>query len=119
MNEREKYRRAVGRLSPDDRARSLERRAVRTARRGQFRKAIVMLRQAANIVERPCTWVRLAHVLRQDGRSGDAADALRRALWLHRHSGRHGRARTVAKLILAVDPECPHAARVIEAPVAA
>ena len=119
MDEREKYRRAVGGLSPDDRARNLERRAVRTARRGQFRKAIVMLRQAANIVEQPRTWVRLAHVLRQDGREGDAADALRRALWLHRHSGRHGRARTVAKLILAVDPECPQAARAMDAPAAA
>ncbi len=111
MNAREKHRRSVVILGPTEHARGLERRALRSVRRGNLRKAIVLLRQAANLSDDACAWVRLGHVLSRDGRTPDALEALRRALWLHRRGGSIGRARTVAQLILALDPTCPYAGR--------
>jgi tetratricopeptide (TPR) repeat protein len=114
MNARVKHRRSIVILDPQERARGLERRALRYARRGDVRKAIVLLRQAANLGDIARVWVRLGYVLSRDGRIPDALEALRRALWLHRRSGCVGRARTVAQLILAIDPSCPFAARAAE-----
>jgi Flp pilus assembly protein TadD len=83
---------------------------MRNARRGNSRKAIVQLREAATLTDQAPAWVGLAHVLTRDGRAFEALGALRRALWLHRQGGHFGRARTVAQLILAIDPTCPIAA---------
>ena len=82
----------------------LRRRAARFARRGEPRKAVLALREAASLDPSGSSYVRLAHALLAIDRRPDALRALKQALYCFRHDDMRGRARTVAKLILALDP---------------
>ena len=73
-------------------------------RRGELRKAVVALRQLASLGGEARHWVALGHVLSKANKHSEAVDAWKQGLWLHKQSGASGRASTVAKLILQVDP---------------
>jgi len=81
------------------------RRAWRHARKGDYRKAVLALRELAAITGQAKNWVRLGDMLLRAQRNEEALDALRQAMWLHRRIGSEGRARTVARMILRVDPK--------------
>jgi hypothetical protein len=103
--------------TPDlsDRASILRRRASRHARRGEYRKAAVAMRQVAALRGDAASWVALGDMLNRASRPGEAVQALKQGLWLHRQAGSEGRARTVARMILAVDPHDAHASRLVQA----
>ena len=84
--------------------RRLRRRALRHASDGNFRKAVKVLRQLAALDGRPAHWVALGDALRRGRREGEAIEALRQGLFLHARQGAVARARTVAQLILDLDP---------------
>lgn len=88
----------------NDRVSVLRRRAARFSRRGEPRKAVLALREAASLDPSGSSYVRLAHALLSIGRRDDALRALRQALYCFRHDAMRGRARTVAKLVLTLDP---------------
>jgi len=83
---------------------SLRHRAARHLRRDEPRKAVLALREAAAMAPRGPSFVRLAHVLQQVGKADEALQALKQALYCFRHDDQRGRARTVARLILKLDP---------------
>jgi hypothetical protein len=83
---------------------ALRRRAARFVRRGEGRKAALALREAAALEPSGALFVRLAHVLQTMGKREEALHALRQALYCFRYDDMRGRARTVARLILALDP---------------
>jgi len=83
---------------------ALRRRAARLLRKGEPRKAVLALREAASLEPTGSAYVRLAHALSACGRRDDALCALKQALYCFRHEELRGRARTVAKLILKLDP---------------
>ena len=82
----------------------LRRRAVRLARRGSYRKAAVALRERVELRGDAPNWVALGDMLRRAGRTGEALRALHQGLYRHRQSGALGRARTVARMIVELDP---------------
>lgn len=88
----------------EDRAPSLERRAMRLLRRGDARKAAITLREAAALNPCGASYTRLGYALMRAGRNEDAVRALKEALYCFRHEDMRGRARTVARMILALDP---------------
>lgn len=79
-------------------------RATRLVRKGEFRKAVLALREAAALEPSGASYVRLAHGLLLIERRDEALHALRQALYCFRHDDQRGRARTVALLILKLDP---------------
>ena len=87
-----------------DPVRVLVRRAARWLRRGEERKAVVVLREAASLDASGASYTRLGYALMRAGKKDDALRALRQALYLFRHDDMRGRARTVARMILALDP---------------
>ena len=87
-----------------DPVRSLRNRAARHLRRDEPRKALLALRQAAALDPHGPSFVRLAHVLQGLGKDAEALSALKQALYCFRHDVERGRARTVARLILRLDP---------------
>ena len=89
----------------------LRRRAARLMRQGEPRKAVLALREAASREPSGSAHVRLAHALLAIGRHDDALGALRQALYCFRHHDMRGRARTVARLVLALDPADMNARR--------
>jgi hypothetical protein len=95
----------------DDRATTLARRARRLACDGDPRKAALAMRELVAMDGAPRHWVRLAHYLRCARRADESLGALRQALYLFRREGAHGRARTVARMVLALDPSDAGAAR--------
>jgi len=110
-------RRTMVRTPPNlsDRASILRRRASRHARRGEFRKAAVAMRQVAALRGDAASWVALGDMLKRASRPDEALQALKQGLWLHRQAGYEGRARTVARMILAVNPHDTHASRLVQA----
>lgn len=84
--------------------RRLRRRAHKHARKGNFRKAVVALRQLAALDGRPAHWVALGDALRRARREREAIRALHQGLFLHSRAGADARARSVAQLILELDP---------------
>lgn len=90
--------------APVDPARSLRNRAARHLRRDEPRKAVLALREAAALHPHGPSFVRLAHVLQLVGKDDEALQALKQALYCFRHADQRGRARTVARLILKLDP---------------
>lgn len=94
-----------------DRTAVLRRRANRHARRGEYRKAALALRQLAALRGDAASWVALGDMLSRARRPEEAVVAFRRGLWLHRQAGATGRARTVARLILSIVPGDAHATR--------
>lgn len=98
---------------PEGRAETLRRRAQRQARRGRHRKAALHLRELAGLTGEAGAWVALGDMLRRAGRPGEALPALRHGMWLHRRAGGTRRARTVALMILQVDPDDAKVARLV------
>lgn len=100
-------------LAPVDDSREavLRRKARRHARKGDMRKAALALREAVALEGTPQAWTRLGGMLRRAGRDSDALHALRQAMFLFRRGGMDGRARSVARLIVELDPQDMKAAR--------
>lgn len=92
------------RVTGVDHHRALRRRAHRHARKGDFRKAAIALRQLAALGGEARHWVALGSVLSQGNKQTEAIEAWKRGLWLYKQSGADRRAATVARLILEVDP---------------
>jgi tetratricopeptide (TPR) repeat protein len=90
-------------LSPHT-SRAMRRRACRLERRGEERKALALLRDAVAREPTGATYCWLADALVRAGRREQALEALRQALYFYRHEDMRGRARTVARWILALDP---------------
>jgi len=82
----------------------LRRRAHKHARKGNFRKAVVALRQLTALDGRPAHWVALGDALRRAQKDREAIRALHQGLYLHHRAGSEARARSVAQLILELDP---------------
>lgn len=82
----------------------LRRRAARLLRKGEPRKAALALREATALDPSGAAYVRLAHALGAAGRRDEALHALKQALYCFRYDDMRGRARTVARLILQLDP---------------
>ena len=82
----------------------IERRAEKFVRKGQFRKAALAFRKLAGNSDEPRHWVALGHLWRRARRNEQALDALRQGMFLHKRRGSSERARTVARMILELDP---------------
>jgi len=89
---------------PSDPLRALNQRAARLLRKGEARKAALALREAASLSPHGPAFVRLAWVLERLGKHEEALQALKQALYCFRHDHQRGRARTVARMILKLDP---------------
>jgi Flp pilus assembly protein TadD len=94
-----------------DPVRTLRHRATRLVRKGEVRKAVLALREAAALDPSGANLVRLSHALLLAERRDEALHALRQALYCFRHDAQRGRARTVASLILKLDPADANARR--------
>lgn len=112
MAKRRRQYRVSGTFPIEERAAVLRRHAVRHAKRGDSHKALVALRQAVALRGEARDWVTLGDALARAGRLDGALDALRQGLYLHRRAGAEGRARTVARMIVALDPLDAKAARI-------
>jgi len=99
----------------EDRRSLLLGRARRFARAGEYRKAAVALRQAAVLAGDAASWVKLGSMLVRARRQGEALQALKHGLWLHRRAGAAGRARTVARLMVELGSPDPDVARLAAA----
>ncbi len=95
----------------DERADILKRRARRHAKKGDYRKAALALRERVALTGDAASWVALGDMLRRARRVPEALTALRQGMYLHRQAGFEGRARTVARMIVALDPWDAKAAR--------
>lgn len=89
---------------PTDRLTTLRRRATRQLKQGEPRKAALTLREALVLAPSGANHVRLGHALKLAGKEREAVLAFKQALFLFRHAEMRPRARTVARLILALDP---------------
>jgi Flp pilus assembly protein TadD len=90
----------------------IERRARKLERKGEFRKAALALRKLAGNSGEPKHWVALGNLWRRARRRDQALDALRQGMFLHKRRGSSERARTVARMILELDPADSGAYRV-------
>lgn len=88
----------------DDEVDILKRRARRFARKGDYRKAALALRERAALIGDAPSFVVLGDMLRRARRVAEALDALKQGMYLHRRCGSQRRARTVARMIVALDP---------------
>ena len=95
----------------DSREDILKRRARRFAMKGDFRKAALALRERAALLGDAPSWVALGDMLRRARRDREALAALKQGMYLHRQAGAVGRVRTVARMIVALDPWDAKAAR--------
>lgn len=93
------------------RCEALRLKGVRFLREGDHRRSAVALRESAAISQRASTYVLLGVALERAGRTEEALEALKQALWLHKQGGHLMRARVVARLVLRSDPHNAHAAR--------
>lgn len=91
-------------ITAEPHQRRLRRRAQKHARKGNFRKAVVALRQLAALDGSPAHWVALGDALRRARKEREAIRALHQGLFLHSRAGFDRRARSVAQLILELDP---------------
>lgn len=101
----------VERQLSNEPAEIIRRRAHKLARKGDFRKAALALRELTAHRNDGATWVMLGSMLRRARREDEALQALREGLWLHRQAGHDLRARSVARLILEIAPLDVKAAR--------
>jgi Flp pilus assembly protein TadD len=83
----------------------LHRRAMRMLRKGDARKAVMTLREASALDPSGASYTRLGHALICAGKRDEAVLALKHALYCFRHDDMRGRARTVARMILQLDPQ--------------
>ncbi len=96
---------------PQEAVALLRRRATRFMRKQEPRKAALALREATALDPSGSSYVRLAHALLAAGKCDDALHAFKQALYCFRYDPMRGRARTVARLILQLDPTDPAARR--------
>lgn len=92
--------------SPAD---QLLRRALRFRRRGEARRALVALREACAYDDRsPRAWTLYGVLCAELGRTTDAEDAFKRAIWLRKHARQHGRVEALRSLMtrLGLDRRC-------------
>lgn len=82
----------------------LKRRALRLAAKGEYRKAALALRERAARVGDAASWVMAGAMLRRARRDDEAIVALRQGLWLHQRAGSDRRARSVARVLVELDP---------------
>ena len=87
-----------------DPALALRKRAARLLHKKEPRKAALALREAVALDPTGAAYVRLAHVLLTLGKRDEALHCLKQALYCFRHDELRGRARTVARMILKLDP---------------
>lgn len=97
-------RRSPSQSQPTDPARNLRNRAGRLLRKDEPRKALLAMREAAAHEPTGPAFVRLAHLLMRLGKNEEAVAALKQALYCFRYDHQRGRARTVARMILRLDP---------------
>jgi len=88
----------------DTRPAMLKRRARRLARRGQYRKAALALRERAALQPEAASFVALGDMYRRASRTADAVAALKQGMYLHQQNGAMQRAQTVARMLVALDP---------------
>ena len=88
----------------DDREQILKRRARRCARKGEYRKAALALREHAALTGAAASFVALGDMLRRARRTAAAIDALKQGAYLHRRRGARRRAQTVERMIVGLDP---------------
>ena len=88
----------------DSREQILIRRARRHARKGDYRKAAIALRERVALRGDAASWVALGDMLRRARRVPEAVKALKQGMFLHRQRGADGRVRTVARMLVALDP---------------
>lgn len=98
---RNKGRRQIVASAPSDEAGSpLVQRARRLRRRGELRKALVVLREACLTDEYDAaTWTLYGALLVTEGRVDDGRQALRHAVWLRRRRGDEARVRSTEALL--------------------
>jgi len=84
---------------------TLMKRARRLARRGEHRKAALALREASALAPSAVAYCRLGAALERAGRPHEAVMAFKEALYILRLEHDRPRERTVATIILALDPE--------------
>jgi hypothetical protein len=83
------------------RAHTLARRAAGLRRRGDLRRAAVVMREACYTEEgSPVLWVRYADLARLSGKRDQAERALKQALWLRERAGDRARALVIRRLLL-------------------
>jgi hypothetical protein len=83
----------------------MHRRALRMLRKGDVRKAVMTLRESSALDPSGASYTRLGYALMCAGKSDEAVLALKHALYCFRHDDMRGRARTVARMILQLDPQ--------------
>lgn len=101
---RRRTRAEAGATIPDSRTDILQRRARRATKKGEHRKAAVALRELVALRGDAKSWTLLGDTLRRARRPSEAVTALKQALWLHRKAGSDLRARTVARMLVELDP---------------
>jgi Flp pilus assembly protein TadD len=85
----------------DDRAAELTLRAHRARRKGQYRRALVALREACALDEHHAPrWLWLADVLARLGKRDEAERAMKQSLYLRQQSGEKSKANVVRGLLL-------------------
>ncbi len=91
--------------------RGLVKRARRFLKKREPRKAVVALREAVALDPSAPRFTQFGVLLVKVGKQREAIDAFKQALFRFRTAGERGKARTVARLILAIDPAEPSARR--------
>lgn len=99
----------------DDPAQVARRRAKKLRSQGNYRKAALALREWVRLTDAPKAWVAFGAMLARARRNEQALDALKQGLWRYRQNGDLGRARSVARVILSIDPYDSGASRLVEA----
>ena len=84
-----------------DRAEELTARAQKLRRKGELRRAAVMLREACALDERNAArWVALGDMLFRLGKKDEAAHAMKQSVFLRERAGEKPKANVVRRLIL-------------------
>ncbi|MCC6877171.1 MAG: hypothetical protein IT378_22895, partial [Sandaracinaceae bacterium] len=78
----------------DEQTEILGRRARRLARKGEYRKAALALRERAALRGDAAAWVALGDMLRRARRPDEAVAALKQGKYLHERAGAKARAST-------------------------
>jgi len=92
--------------SSDDPIEVLVARARRLRRKGETRRALVLLRQACALDEwRPRTYTLLGVQAAREGLRAEASQALNQARWLRARAGDEARAAVTARLAAELVPE--------------
>jgi cytochrome c-type biogenesis protein CcmH/NrfG len=111
MARRRRQGRDEAKVVCDDPAEILRRRARRLADKGDPRGATLALRELVAVEGEARSWALLGAMLVRARRADDAIDAFKQAFWLHRKAGARARARTVARLLVALAPHDEKLAR--------